>query len=150
MKIKNIFPISLVVLSVLLMSCTDQPYFDIPRDENGNVIFTEISEVTSGGVTTADADFTVDAYFPNAKPGDVMTAQVLKNQVPPWNPEGAMQLLPLEGTRKEVTVANDLTTSVTYTKAEAGLVNVGDAVTVVFSGATDSGIIEIRLEEAGS
>ncbi len=149
MKTKNILTISLIAF-VLMTSCTDQPYFDIPRDENGNVIFTDISEVTSSGVTTADADFTVDAYFPNAKPGDVMTAQVLKNQVPSWDPDGAMQLLPLSGTEKEITVANDLTTSVTYTKAEAGLNNVGDAITVVFSGKTDSGIIEIRLEEAGS
>ncbi len=149
MKTKNILTISLIAF-VLMTSCTDQPYFDIPRDENGNVIFTDISEVTSSGVTTADADFTVDAYFPNAKPGDVMTAQVLKNQVPSWDPDGAMQLLPLNGTAKEITVANDLTTSVTYTKAEAGLNNVGDAITVVFSGRTDSGIIEIRLEQAGS
>ena len=149
MKTKNILTISLIAF-VLMTSCTDQPYFDIPRDENGNVIFTDISEVTSSGVTTADADFTVDAYFPNAKPGDVMIAQVLKNQVPSWDPDGAMQLLPLSGTEKEITVANDLTTSVTYTKAEAGLNNVGDAITVVFSGKTDSGIIEIRLEDAGS
>jgi hypothetical protein len=37
---------------------------------------------------------------------------------------------------------------VTYTLAEANLINVGDAVTVVFSGATDSGIIKIVLQAA--
>lgn len=147
MKTKNILSISFIVSFILMMGCTDQPYFDIPRDENGDVIFTGISEVTSPGVTTADDDFTIFAYFPNAKPGDVMVAEVLKNQVPSWDPGGALQLLPLEGTQKNVTVGDDLNTSVTYTKAEASLVNVGDAVTVVFSGATDSGIIEIRLEE---
>jgi len=47
---------------------------------------------------------------------------------------------------KSITVGGELKTSVTYTKAEAGLVNVGDAVTVVFSGATDSGIIQITLQ----
>lgn len=147
MKTKNILSISFIVSFILIMGCTDQPYFDIPRDADGNVIFTGISEVTSPGVTTADVDFTIFAHFPNAKPGDVMEAEVLKNQVPPWDPDGALQLLPLDGTKKSVTVGDNLNTSVTYTKAEADLVNVGDAVTVVFSGATDSGIIEIRLEE---
>ena len=101
----------------------------------------------STGVTAADTDFTVDAYFPNAKSGDVMTAEVLKQQEPSWDPGGELQLLPLTGTQKDVTVNSELKTSVTYTKAEAGLVNVGDVITVVFSGATDSGIIYITLEE---
>lgn len=147
MKTKNILSFSLLMTFILIMGCTDQPYFDIPRDDNGNVIFTDISEVTTTGVTTADEDFTIFAHFPNAQPGDVMEAEVLKNQVPSWNPDGALQLLPLEGTKKDVTVDEDLNTSVTYTREEADLMNVGDAVTVVFSGATDSGIIEIRLEE---
>jgi hypothetical protein len=146
MKTKNILSISFIVSFVLMMGCTEQPYFDIPLDENGNVIFTGISEVTSNGVTAADPDFTINAYFPNAKPGDVMKAEVLKNQVPSWDPDGALQLLPLEGSLKEVTVASDLTATVTYTKAEAGLNNVGDAVTIVFSGDTDSGIISITLQ----
>ncbi len=145
MKTNNI--LSIIAAFILMMGCTDQPYFDIPFDEDGNVIFTGISEVTSSGVTTADDDFTIFAYFPNAKPGDEMVAEVLKPQVPSWDPGGALQLLPLDGTKKSVTVGADLTTTVAYTKAEASLVDVGDAVTVVFSGATDSGIIEIRLEE---
>ncbi len=146
MKIRNILSISFIVLFILMMSCTDQPYFDIPVDANGDVIFTDISEVTSTGVTAADPDFTINAYFPNAKTGDVMEVQVLKSQVPSWDPGGALQLLPLSGSSKDVTVGNDLGASVTYTKAEAGLINVGDAVTVVFSGDTDAGIIEIRLQ----
>lgn len=129
-----------------MMACTPQPYFDIPLDANGDVIFSGISEVTSTGATVADDDFTVNAYFPNAKSGDAMESEVLKQQVPSWDPGGALQLLPLDGTIKSITVGGDLKTSVTYTKAEAGLVNVGDAVTVVFSGATDSGIIQITLE----
>ena len=147
MKTKNILSISLIVSFALMIGCTPQPYFDIPYDENGDVIFTGISEVTSDGITAADNAFTVDAYFPNAKSGDVMTAEILKHQVPSWDPGGATQLLPLAGTEKDVTVGNDLRTSVTYTKAESGLVNVGDVITVVFSGATDAGIIYITLEE---
>ena len=146
MKTKNILSLSFIVSFVIMMGCTEQPYFDIPYDENGEVIFTDISEVTSNGVTASDPDFTVNAYFPNAKPGDVMKEEVLKNQVPSWDPEGALQLLPLEGSLKEVTVGGDFTTSVTYTKEEAGLNNVGDVVTIVFSGDTDSGIISITLE----
>lgn len=147
MKTKNILSISLIVSFILMAGCTDQPYFDIPRDKDGNVIITGISEVTSTGVTTADPGFTIFAYFPNAKPGDVMESEVLKYQAPSWDPDGALQLLPLAGTKKSVTVGQDLKTSVSYTKEEAGLVNVGDAITVVFSGATDSGIIEIRLKQ---
>jgi hypothetical protein len=146
MKTKNILSISLILSFILMMGCTDQPYFDIPLDANGNVIISDISEVTSTGVTVADTDFTVDAYFPNAKSGDAMEAEVLKRQEPSWDIGGEFQLLPVQGTIKSVTVDSELKTSVTYTKAEAGLVNVGDAVTVVFSGATDSGIIQITLE----
>jgi hypothetical protein len=148
MKTKIIISLSLIVAMALLMSCTEQPYFDIPVDENGNVIFSGISEVTSDGVTTADNSFTVNCYFPNAKSGDIMVSEVLKRQIPSWDPNGALQLLPLAGTKKNITVGSDLKTSVTYTKAEAQLVNVGDAVTVVFSRNTDSGIIQIVLADA--
>lgn len=148
MKTKNIISLSLIFSLIFMIGCTDQPYFDIPYDENGNVIFSGISEVTADAVTTADTDFTVNCYFPNAKSGDVMTATVLKRQVPSWDPGGALQLLPLAGTEKSITVGGDLRTSVSYTLAEAQLVNAGDAVTVVFAGATDSGIIQIQLQAA--
>lgn len=148
MKTKIIISLSLIFSMALMMSCTDQPYYDIPYDENGEVIFSELSVISSDGVTTADESFTVNCFFPNAKSGDVMEAEVLMRQVPSWDAGGALQLLPLDGTKKSITVAADLTTSVTYTKAEAHLVNVGDAITVVFSGPTDSGIIEISLAAA--
>ena len=145
MKTKIIISLSLLISMAFIMSCTDQPYYDIPYDANGKVIFSGISSVTSTGAITADASFTINCYFPNAKSGDVMTAQVLKRQVPSWDPKGATQLLPF-GTAKSITVGADLKTSVTFTKAEAGLVNVGDAITVTFAGATDSGIISITLK----
>lgn len=148
MKTKNIISFTLIVAVALLMSCTGQPYFDIPLDENGDVYISGISEVTADPVTTADESFTINCYFPNAKEGDVMTATVLKRQVPSWDPNGAEQLLPVDGTEKQITVGSDLKTSVTYTRTEAHLINVGDAITVVFSGKTDSGIIEITLKAA--
>ena len=148
MKTKIIISLSLIITMAMVMSCTDQPYFDIPYDENGEIYFSDISVVTSDGVTTADDSFTVNCYFPNAKSGDVMKAEVLKRQIPSWDPGGAEQLLPLEGTAKSITVGGDLKTSVTYTRTEAQLVNVGDAVTIAFSGETDSGIIQIVLQEA--
>ena len=148
MKAKIIISLSLIFITASMISCsTDQPYYDIPYDENGNVYITKISEVTADVVTTADESFTIYCYFPNAKSGDVMTAQVLKRQVPSWDPQGALQLLPY-GASKSITVGGDLKTSVTFTRAEAGLVNVGDAITVTFAGATDSGIITITLESA--
>lgn len=148
MKTKIILSLSLIFAVALMMSCTEQPYYDIPYDENGEVIFSQLSEVTSDGVTTADESFTVNCYFPNAKAGDTMEAQVLKRQVPSWDPGGAEQLLPIEGTMKSITVGDDHKTSVTYTRTEASLINVGDAVTITFAGLTDSGIIQITLEEA--
>ena len=147
MKTKIIISLSLIFTITLMMSCTDQPYYDIPYDEDGNVYITEISEVTCDAVTTADESFTIYCYFPNAEVGDIMIATVLKQQVPSWDPDGSEQLLPLDGTEKNITVGSDYTTSVTYTREEAQLTDVGDAITVVFAGDTDSGIIEITLEE---
>jgi hypothetical protein len=146
MKAKIIISLSFFVTMALMISCTDQPYYDIPYDENGNVYITKISKVTADPVTTAMTTFTVKGYFPNAKSGDVMKSTVLKQQVPSWNPQGAKQLLPLAGSEKSITVGSDFNTSVTYTLAEAGLAKVGDAITIVFSGATDSGIISITLK----
>ena len=145
MKAKIIITLSFIVTMALMISCTDQPYYDIPYNADGSVYITKISKVTADPVTTAMTSFTVKGFFPNAKSGDVMTAQVLKRQIPSWNPQGALQLLPY-GAAKSVTVGADLNTSVTFTRAEAGLVNVGDAITVTFAGATDSGIINITLK----
>ena len=145
MKAKIIITLSLIAAIAVMIGCTGQPYYDIPYDENGNVYITKISKITADPVTTAMTSFTINCYFPNAKSGDVMTAQVLKRQVPSWNPQGALQLLPY-GTAKSISVGADQKTSVTFTRAEAGLVNVGDAITVTFAGATDSGIISITLK----
>lgn len=147
MKAKIIRTLSFIAVIALMIGCTSQPYYDIPYDENGNVYITGISKITADPVTTANASFTINCYFPNAKSGDVMTAQVLKRQVPSWDPQGALQLLPY-GAPKSITVGADLKTSVTFTRTEAGLVNVGDAITVTFAGATDSGIISITLKAA--
>ncbi len=146
MKAKIIITLSFIAAIALMIGCTGQPYYDIPYDENGNVYITQISKVTSTGATTANPTFTINCYFPNAKSGDVMKATVLQQQVPSWNPTGAKQLLPVAGSEKSITVGADFKTSVTYTLAEAHLLNVGDAITVVFSGNTDSGKIEIVLK----
>lgn len=146
MKAKIIITLSVIFTMALMISCTDQPYYDIPYDENGNVYITQISKVTSDPVKVGQTSFTINCYFPNAKSGDVMKATVLQQQVPSWNPTGAKQLLPVAGSEKSITVGSDFKTSVTYTLQEANLLKVGDAITVVFSGATDSGIISITLK----
>lgn len=146
MKAKIIIALSFIAAIALMIGCTSQPYYDIPYDENGNVYITQISKVTCDPVTTAMTSFTVNCYFPNAKSGDVMKATVLKQQVPQGSTTGAKQLLPVAGTEKSITVGSDFKTSVTYTRQEAQLINVGDAITIVFSGATDSGIISITLK----
>lgn len=146
MKAKIIIALSFIVATAIMTGCTSQPYYDIPYDENGNVYITQISKVTADPVKVGQTSFTINCYFPNAKSGDVMKATVLQQQVPSWNPTGAKQLLPVAGSEKSITVGSDFKTSVTYTLQEANLLKVGDAITVVFSGATDSGIISITLK----
>ena len=146
MKAKIIITLSFIAVIAIMIGCTDQPYYDIPYDENGNVYITQISKVTCDPVKVGQTSFTINCYFPNAKSGDTMKSTVLKQQVPSWNPGGATQLRPLAGSEKSITVGGDFKTSVTYTLAEAGLVKAGDAITVVFSGATDSGKISITLK----
>lgn len=149
MKTKKIILLTLISVA-LIMSCTKQPYWDIPKDANGNAIITQVSTTTSAGVTLLDPSFTVKATLPNAKSGDVMTAELVKPQVPSWAPGGATQILPITGTKKDVTVDADLKISVTYTRSEATLVNVNDWVKCTLAGATESGIIRIDLVSAFS
>ena len=48
-KIQSIF---LTFTSMaLLISCTEQPYWNIPKDANGNAIITQVSKTTSPGIT---------------------------------------------------------------------------------------------------
>lgn len=142
---KNILSYTLFLAwGLLIVSCTKQDYFEPPVDENGRAIITTVSSATSDGVTMADDSFTVTAYLPNAKPGDVMTTEILKNQVHPE--AGNVQLLPLDGTQKEVTVDSDLKTTVTYSRQEAQLNEPGDEVLVTFAGKTESAQLRITLE----
>ncbi len=136
------------VATAFIVSCTEQPYWDIPRDANGNAIITQVSKTTSPGITALDDGFTITAWLPNAKPGDVMKAELVKPQVPSWDPGGATQILPVQGTKKDVTVDQDLNVSVTYTKEEATLAEVGDYVTVTLAGQTESGILRIDMKSA--
>ncbi len=137
--------IYLLFALILIVSCQEDT-LDIPRDENGNAVLTEVSTATSAGVSTLDNEFTVNATLPNAKAGDVMKVECLKLQ---FHPEGKNnQLLPLAGTQKTVTVGNDLKVSVSYTRTQANLVNVGDYVTVTFAGVTDYALRRVDLVAA--
>jgi len=133
---------------VSVWSCTKQPYYDIPRDENGNVVITGVAKTTSAGITTLDDNFTVTSYLPNAKSGDVMKVELLQLQTPTSG--GSLQLLPMAGTQKEVTLGSDLKATVNYTRNEAKLVNVGDYVTVTFAGKTDAATFRVNLKEAAA
>lgn len=147
MNMKNIL-LTLLASIISIVSCTKQPYYDIPTDANGNVVITSVASATSTGITSLDDNFTVNATFPNAKAGDVMIAELLKLQAPATG--GAAQLLPLAGTQKNVTVDNDLKATVTYTRTEAKMNAVGDFVTVTFSGKTDAVVTRINLKNATS
>jgi hypothetical protein len=145
MKMKNI--ISLLCSALIIAGCTEQEYFEIPRDANGNVILTGISSTSTTGISTLDNDFSVTATFATAKPGDVMKVELLQLQIPPSGGT-TKQLLPLAGTQKQVTVGPDLKATVAYTRAEANLAEPSEYVTVVFNGATDYAKVRVDMVPA--
>ena len=133
-KMKKI--ISLLFTLVLIIGCSEQAYYEIPKDANGNVILTGVSSTTTTGISNLDNQFSVTATFATAKSGDVMNVECLQLQVPPSG-GATKQLLPLAGTQKTATVGADLKATITYTRAEAKLMAAGEYVTVVFNGKTD-------------
>ena len=139
--------ISLICSVVLIAACTEQEYFEIPRDANGNVILTGISSTTTTGISTLDDGFSVTATFATAKAGDVMNVELLQLQIPPSGGT-TKQLLPMAGTQKQVTVGTDLMATVTYTRAEAKLTQATEYVTVVFNGATDYAKVRVDMVPA--
>ncbi len=128
-------------------SCSKQPYYNVPDVVNGVATITGISTATSPGISTLDDNFTMKVNLPNAKAGDVMTVELLKQQIPSGGGT-ATQLLPLAGTQQSITVASDLTASVTYTKAQAQMVNPGDNVFVSWAGKTESASMTVTLKAA--
>ena len=139
--------ILLLAALVLIVSCTEQPYYEIPKDANGNAILTGISSTTTTGISTLDSEFSVTATFATAKAGDVMNVELLQLQIPPS--EGTTkQLLPMAGTQKQVTVGADLKATVPYTRDEAMLTEATEYVTVVFNGATDYAKVRVDMVPA--
>jgi hypothetical protein len=146
MKNLKVSLLFIAVLMLTVVSC-NQPYYHIPTDANGDPIITQLSTtaVTPDPVTTNDTKFTVTAKLPNAHKGDKMFAELLDLQVP--SSGGSKQMLPIKGTKKNVTVGDDLNVTVTYTTQEAKLKNPGDEVLVVFGGPNDSAQMKITLEQ---
>lgn len=130
---------------IFIVSCQDDD-LDIPRDENGNAILTEVSSATTTGISTLDNGFSVTAYLPNAKSGDEMNVECLQLQY--FELGGNDQLLPLEGTQKTATVGSDLKATISYTRNEANLINPGDYVVVSFAGKTDYALQRVELVPA--
>ena len=128
--------ILLLCALVLIVSCTKQPVYEIPTDENGNIYFKGISSTTTTGISTLDGSFSVTATFATAKVGDVMDVELLQLQIPSTGGT-TKQLLPMAGTQKQVTVGSDMKATVTYTRAEAKMTIATDYVTVIFNGVTD-------------
>lgn len=137
----------LLCMLVLIVSCTKETLLDTPRDENGNVILTEVSTATTTGISTLDTEFSVNATVPNAKPGDAMIVECLQLQIPPSGGD-SKQLLPLAGTQKTVTVGDDRTVSVSYSRTEANLNMAGDYVAVTFAGETDYAMKRVDMVTA--
>lgn len=144
---KNKKSLILICSLTLMVSCSKQPYYNVPDVVNGVATITGISTATSPGITTLDNSFTVNVTLPNAKSGDVMTVELLKQQIPK-DGGTSTQLLPLAGTQQSVTVASDLTASVTYTKAQAQMVKVGDPIYVSWAGKTESASLVVTLTAA--
>lgn len=132
---------------ILLMSCQEDE-LDIPRDQNGDAVLTGVSSATTTGISTLDDGFSVTAYMPNAKSGDVMNVECLQLQF--YQAGGNDQLLPLAGTQKTATVGSDLKATVTYTRSETNLNSPGDYVTVSFAGETDYALQRVNMVTASS
>jgi hypothetical protein len=145
---KNKIGLTLVTIISLLQSCSKQEYVNIPKNADGSALITTVASTTNTGITTLDDGFTVTATLPNAKAGDVMTTELLAQQIPAGG--SAYQLLPITGTQKTVTVGSDLKAAVTYTRAQALLVNPNDVVTVTYAGKTESALTSIALTKATS
>ena len=141
--------ISILFVLLVITSCNEQAYYEIPLDENGNILLTGVSSTEGSGISTLDDEFTVTATFATAKSGDVMMVELLQLQTPP---EGGAtkQMLPLAGTQKDVTVGSDFKASVTYSRADANLNSPGDIVKVIYNGATDFANAEVKMESAAS
>lgn len=132
---------------ILIMSCQEDE-LDIPRDQNGNAVLTGVSSATTTGISTLDDGFSVTAYMPNAKSGDVMNVECLQLQY--YQAGGNDQLLPLAGTQKTVTIGSDLKATITYTRSETNLNSPGDYVTVSFAGETDYALQRVNMVTASS
>ncbi len=143
---KNKKSLILIGALALMVSCSKQPYWDVPDVVDGVATITGISTATSAGISTLDDNFTVDVTLPNAKAGDVMTVELLKQQIPAGSTSS--QLLPLAGTQQSITVASDLTASVTYTKVQAQMANPGDNIYVSWAGKTESASLVVTLTSA--
>lgn len=141
---KTIFFLSVLIA---LASCQEDD-LGIPKDPSGNAIITGVSSATTTGISTLDDQFSVTAYLPNARAGDVMTVECLQLQY--YEPGDNDQLLPLAGTQKTVTVGNDLKANVTYTRTEANLGAPGDYVTVSFAGPTDYALQRVNMVTASN
>lgn len=141
---KIIFFLSVLIVFV---SCEENE-FEIPRDQSGHAILTGVSSATTAGISTLDDGFSVTAYLPNARSGDVMNVECLQLQY--YAAGDNDQLLPLAGTQKTVTVDNDLKATVSYTRSEAKLNNPGDYVTVSFAGKTDYALQRVNMVTASS
>src|SRR5690625_8032660 len=107
-----------------MVGCTEVQYYDHTTYENFRDYISGVSSATTSCITEDENEFTVTATLHNAKPGDVMQVDLLKLQPHP-NSESD-QLLPIQGTRKETTVESSLRATVTYTKAEAEMTEVGE------------------------
>jgi hypothetical protein len=142
-KMKKI--LLLFCISSFLISCQKDD-LDIPRDEKGNAVLTDVSSATTTGISTLDNAFTVTTFLPNAKAGDQIKVECLQLQ---YFPEGGNdQLLPLNGTQKTVNVGNDFKATVSYSREEVNLNKAGDFVTVTFAGKTDAAIQRIEMVTA--
>ena len=149
-KMKKIISLTFICWLALFVSCSKQAYFNIPLDSTGHVVITGIPVASTAGISVLDDGFTVNITFATAKAGDIMTVDCLKLQIPTAAQGGGttLQLLPIVGASKSVTVGADLKASISYTRSEAQLVNVNDYVTITFSGKTDSGIQVVTLVSA--
>lgn len=146
MKTNLIYGVVLSLVVIVLGSCSKQPYFEIPLDENGNASISQVTKAESDNIKEGEEAFNVSVAFKSAKVGDAVYVELLGLQ--PAGGSDDLQLLPLQGTQKEFKLEEARVLNVTYTAAEAQLEKAGDYVVITFSSANDSATLRIEMESA--
>jgi hypothetical protein len=145
MKMKNIILLAFISLLAFIVSCSKVPIYDIPT-VNGEIIIYGFTNSTNTGITTLDPSITFNVTFQTAVSGDAMGYELLAQQTPPVGT--TKQWLPLAGTQGSFTMPADLKYTITFTRAQTGMVAASDNRKLSIWGPMDSHLKQFQMTSA--